>query len=279
MNNIKLITDSSCDLPEHIIKEYNISIIPLNILFRNESYLDGVDISKKEFYKKIKNYDKLPKTSSPSPLSFFKEYDCEEENVLVISLSSGLSSTYNNALIGKNMYLEEYKGKRIEVLDSKTGSMGLGLCVLKAAKLIKEGKNIDYIIRKIKEDIENSFTYVVLDTVENAVKAGRISSFKEKIVQILNLKIIVKVEDGLVKVFDRARGDKKSLNKLIDYIESAGVNTSERILAICHANALNKALKLQDLVNKKYEFKEIIISEIGASIGSYSSEGAILISF
>ncbi|WP_072723351.1 DegV family protein [Tepidibacter thalassicus] len=279
MNSIKLITDSSCDLPENIIKEYNISVIPLNILFEDKCYLDGVDIDKKEFYKKIKNADKLPKTSSPSPDRFLKEYNCEEENILVISLSSDLSSTYNNALIGKNMYLEEHKSKRIEVVDSRTASMGLGLLVLKVAKLIKEGKDIDYILKKIEENIKNSFTYVVLDTIENAVKSGRISSFKEKIVQILNLKVIIKVEDGLVKVFDKARGDKKSLNKLIGFIEDAGINTSEKILAICHANALDKALKLKELINKKHKFKNIIISEIGAAIGTYSSTGAVLISF
>ncbi|SHH02326.1 EDD domain protein, DegV family [Tepidibacter thalassicus DSM 15285] len=279
LNSIKLITDSSCDLPENIIKEYNISVIPLNILFEDKCYLDGVDIDKKEFYKKIKNADKLPKTSSPSPDRFLKEYNCEEENILVISLSSDLSSTYNNALIGKNMYLEEHKSKRIEVVDSRTASMGLGLLVLKVAKLIKEGKDIDYILKKIEENIKNSFTYVVLDTIENAVKSGRISSFKEKIVQILNLKVIIKVEDGLVKVFDKARGDKKSLNKLIGFIEDAGINTSEKILAICHANALDKALKLKELINKKHKFKNIIISEIGAAIGTYSSTGAVLISF
>ncbi|CAH2214487.1 DegV family protein [Tepidibacter aestuarii] len=279
MNNIKLITDSSCDLPEYIMKKYNISVIPLNILFDEDSYLDGVDITKKEFYEKMKNSTNLPKTSSPAPDRFVKEFHCEEDNIIVISLSSGLSSTYNNALIGKNMYLEEVGNKRIEIIDSKNGSMGVGLLVLAAIKMIEKGKSIDYIVDKINKDVKNISTYVVLNTIENAAKAGRISSFKEKIVQVLNLKITVKVEDGLVKIYSKARGDKKSLNKLIDFIENEGVNASEKILAICHSNALDKALKFKEMVNNKYNFKEIIISEIGATIGSYSSEGALLISF
>ncbi|WP_187296236.1 DegV family protein [Tepidibacter mesophilus] len=279
MNNIKLITDSSCDLPEYIIKKYNISVIPLNILFDEDSYLDGVDITKKEFYEKMRNEPNLPKTSSPSPNRFVKEFQCEQDNIIVISLSSGMSSTYNNALIGKNMYLEEDAEKRIEIIDSKNGSMGVGLLVLDAARMIENGKSIDYIVDKIKKDVKDISTYVVLETIENAAKAGRISSFKEKIVQVLNLKITVKVEDGLVNIFSKARGDKKSLNKLINFIEADGINISDKILAICHSNALDKALKFKEMVNNKYNFKEIIVSEIGATIGSYASEGALLISF
>ncbi|MEJ8554771.1 DegV family protein [Tepidibacter sp. Z1-5] len=279
MNNIKIITDSSCDLPEYIIDRYNICVIPLNVLFDEGSYLDGVNITKKEFYEKMKNSPNLPKTSSPSPDRFVKEFNCEQDNVIVISLSSGLSSTYNNALIGKNMYLEGGNEKRIEIIDSKNGSMGTGLLVLAASRMIEKGKSIDYIVDKISKDVKKISTYVVLETIENAAKAGRISSFKEKIVQVLNLKITVKVEDGLVKIFSKARGDKKSLNKLMDFIENEGINASEKILAICHSNALDKALKFKEMVNNKYKFKEIIISEIGATIGSYSSEGALLISF
>lgn len=279
MNNIKIITDSSCDLPEYIIKRYNIAVIPLNVLFDEDSYLDGVDITKQEFYEKMRNSTNLPKTSSPSPDRFVKEFNCEQDNIIVISLSSGMSSTYNNALIGKNMYLEEDDEKRIEIIDSKNGSMGVGLLVLDAARMIENGKSIDYIVDKIKKDVKDISTYVVLQTIENAAKAGRISSFKEKIVQVLNLKITVKVEDGLVNIFSKARGDKKSLNKLINFIEEDGINISDKILAICHSNALDKALKFKEMVNNKYNFKEIIVSEIGATIGSYASEGALLISF
>lgn len=279
MNNIKIITDSSCDLPEYIIKRYNIAVIPLNVLFDEDSYLDGVDITKQEFYEKMRNSTNLPKTSSPSPDRFVKEFNCEQDNIIVISLSSGMSSTYNNALIGKNMYLEEDAEKRIEIIDSKNGSMGVGLLVLDAARMIENGKSIDYIVDKIKKDVKDISTYVVLQTIENAAKAGRISSFKEKIVQVLNLKITVKVEDGLVNIFSKARGDKKSLNKLINFIEADGINISDKILAICHSNALDKALKFKEMVNNKYNFKEIIVSEIGATIGSYASEGALLISF
>ncbi len=279
MNKIKLITDSSCDLPKNIIQKYNISVIPLNVLFEENSYLDGVDITKKEFYEKMRNSSKLPKTSSPSPGRFVEEFYCDQDDVIVISLSSGLSSTYNNGLIGKNMYLEEGNEKRIEIIDSKNGSMGTGLLVLAAARMIEKGKSMDYIVDNINKNVKNISTYVVLDTIENAAKAGRISSFKEKIVQVLNLKITVKVEDGLVEIFSKARGDKKSLNKLMDFIENEEINASEKILAICHSNALDKALKFKEMVNTKYSFKEIIISEIGATIGSYSSEGALLISF
>lgn len=277
MSNIKLITDGSCDLPNEIIEKYNISVISLNIFFGEESYIDNVDNDK--FYEKMKNSKELPKTASPSPQRFMEEFICDENEILVISLSSGLSSTYNSALIGKHMYLEENKEKRIEIIDSKTGSMGEGLLVLKAARFIKEGKDIDYIVNEIKKEVENSFTYVALNTIENAVKAGRISSIKGKIAEVLNLKVIVKVDDGLVKIFDKARGERKCLNKLMNIIEYTGINTSEKILAIAHANALDKALNLKEMITEKFSFKEIVISQIGSTMGTYTSEGAVLISF
>ncbi len=277
LNRIKLITDSSCDLPKELIEKYNICVVPLNVLFGEECYTDGID--NYSFYEKMKASKELPKTASPSPDKFIKEFACEAENILIITISSGLSSTYNNALIGKNMYLEDHKEKRIEIIDSLSGSMGVGLLVLKAAKMIKEKKDLDHIVKVINEDAQKSFTYVALNTIENAVKAGRISSFKGKIAEVLNLKVIVQVEDGLVKVFDKARGERKTLSKLIQIIEDTGVNTSEKILAIAHANALDKALALKDMILKKHTFEEVIISQIGAVIGTYASDGAVLISF
>lgn len=277
MNNIKLVTDSSCDLPQELIEKYNISVVPLNVFFGDESYIDNEDNSR--FYEKMKVSKDLPKTASPSPQKFMNEFVCEEKEILVITLSSGLSSTYNSALMGKNMYLEDNKEKTIKIIDSKNGSMGEGLIVLKAAMLIKEGRNLDYILNEVNKDINSTFTYVALNTIENAVKAGRISSIKGRIAEVLNLKVIVHVEDGLVKVFDKARGERKCLSKLVEIIEDTGVNPSEKILAIAHGDALDRALNLREMIADRYDFKEIIISQIGATIGTYASNGAVLISF
>ena len=277
MKKIKLIADSACDLPLDIIEKYNISIVHLNVLFGEDSFVDGRDNDK--FYEKMKINRELPKTASPSPEKYIKEFECEEEEILVVTLSSGLSSTHSNAVLAKNMFFEDGNNKRIEIVDSLSGSLGEGLIVLKASKLIEEGYKLDDIIKTLKKEVEENRTYVALDTIENAVKAGRISFLKGKIAQVLNLKIIVIVEDGLVKVFDKARGDKKCFAAMMDIIEKANLDTSKKTLAIAHANALDKALAFKAIIEERFEFEEIIISQIGALIGTYSSDGAVLMAF
>ena len=277
MKKIKLVTDSACDLPMDIIKQYNIGLVNLNILFGEDSFIDGEDNEK--FYEKMKNNRELPKTASPSPDKYIKEFMDECDEILVITLSSGLSSTYSNAVIAKNMFLEEGNNKTIEIIDSLTGSLGEGLIVLKAARMIAEGKSIDEIVYKVNALVKSSSTYVALDTMENAVKAGRISFLKGKIAQSLNLKIIVKLEDGLVTVFDKARGEKRCNNSMLKTIEDANLDCENIVLGIAHANAIEKAYEFKKIIEERFHFKEIVISQIGACIGTYSSHGALLISF
>ena len=276
---IRLITDSSCDLPKHLLQENDIHVVPLNVLFEEESFISGVEIDNKTFYSKMKNSATLPKTSSPSPDRFLEKYNCEEEEILVICLSSKLSSTYNNALIAKNMYLEGNSYKKIEVIDTLSGSLGAGILVLKAVELINEGKSLDEIVNIIEKEKENISVYVALDTLENAVKGGRIHAFAGKIINALNLKVIVKVEEGLVKTYDKARGEVKSIKKLVEILEGNISDIPNKVIGIAHGNCEEKALKLKNIIEEKYNFKTILMGEIGPIIGTYAAEGALLISF
>lgn len=276
---IRLITDSSCDLPDNVLQENNIHVVPLNVLFGEESFVSGVEIDNNTFYSRMKNSSALPKTSSPSPDRFLDKFNCEEEEILVICISSGMSSTYNNALIAKNMYLEDNNSKKIEVIDTQSGSLGIGILVLKAAELIKQGKTLDEIVGIIEKEKENIRVYVALDTLENAVKGGRIHAFAGKIINVLNLKVIVKVEDGVVKTHDKARGEVKSIKRLVEIMEEHISDIPNKVVGIAHGNCEEKALKLKRIIEEKYNFKSILMSEIGPIIGTYAAEGALLISF
>lgn len=279
LKNIKLISDSSCDLPLDIIEKYEIDIVHLNVMFDDESYIDGLDISPDEFYEKMASSINLPKTSSPSPERFLKAFECDEEKILVICLSSGLSSTYHNALMAKQMYLEDHPQKEIEVIDSKTGSLGVGIGVIEAARMIGEGIELEDIVAKMEKHFEDAHTYMYLDTLENAVKAGRVSAVKGIIASALNFKFIVRLEDGKVKFFEKIRGEKKVLHRLLDIIGEERVDTKGGILGICHSNALEKAEKVKRMAVEKYGFSEVVISEMSATIGSYASSGGVLIRF
>ena len=276
MSRVKIITDSSCDLNKDIVQKYNIGIVGLNVSFGDETYIDG-EMDNDTFYKRMAESKELPKTSSPSPERFIKSYEGKEE-ILVLTISSKLSATYSTAVLARSIFLEENSNKRIAVIDTQTGSVGQGLIVLKAAQLAQEGKSLSEIveiIEKIKNDI---VLFGSLETLENAIKGGRINPLAGKLINALNFKVIIQVVDGLVKPVDKARGDKNSLKKVVESVCSRIPKEGKKVLAIGHSNCLEKALKVKDMMIVDHKFEDIIISEVGSVMGTYTSKGAILVS-
>lgn len=278
MKNIKLITDGSCDLSKEIIESSKVEIVDVKVSFGDKSYSTRTDITIPEFYEMMKGYKELPKTSCPSPNQFLDAFDCEEDNIIVLCLTSKLSGIYNSAVLAKNMYEEENGSKkRIEIIDSTTGSIGQALLVSKVANMIDEDKDMDEILNTIEKLKHEVVFYGALHTLENAIKGGRINALAGKIIGALNLKAIVHINDGLVKPIDKARGDKNSINKVIDYIKNNVHKTSGTKLAIGHANCLDKAMKIKEVLEDYHDFKEVHVMEVGPSMGVYTSEGAVLV--
>ena len=277
MKSIKLITDGSCDLSQEIIEKSKVDIVDVMVSFGDKSYSTRKDITISQFYDMMKDYSDLPKTSCPSPNQFLEAFDCEEENIIVLCLTSKLSGIYNSAVLAKNMYEEEFGNrKRIEIIDSTTGSIGQALLVSKIADMIEADKEMDEILGEIDRLKNELVFYGALHTLENAIKGGRINPIAGKIIGILNFKAIVHITDGVVKPVDKARGEKNSLNKVIENIKNNMEKTSGKILAIGHANCLEKALKVKESLQSIHQFDEVHIMEVGPSMGVYTSEGAIL---
>ena len=277
--SIKIITDSVCDLSKDIINKYHIDVISFNVSIGEEYYKD-TELNLKDFYSKMKASEELPKTSCPSPAVFMSLYNCEEDNVIVFTPTSKLTAMYSIAVLGKNLF-EEENNKRIEIIDTKNGSVGQGLLIIKTAQLIEEDKlTFDEILNEIeimKKEIE---VYGALDTLDNAIKGGRMSPLKGKMANALNLKGLVHVEDGLVIPFGAVRGENNSLKKVVENILNVAKakNRDDLIINIGHANSPDKAERVKSMLISKYNFKDIIISEIGPAIGTYTAEGAILVS-
>lgn len=276
--HIKIITDGSCDLPKEVIERVNPDIIGINVCFGEETYIGGVEIDDKTFYEKMKLSKELPKTSSPSPDKFIEAYKCEEDEILVFTLTSKLSGTYSNAVLAKTMYLEEYPQKRIEVIDTQSGSIGVALMMLKCNELIEQGKNMDEILSEIEKYKKDIIFFGALDTLENAIKGGRVNPLAGKVMNALNLKVIIRIDEGLVKPIDKARGSVNSIKKAIDYVRTHVDNEIEKTVIIAHANCPEKADKIKAIIEENSEFKEILIASIGPIMGTFTSEGAILVS-
>ncbi|WP_339060278.1 DegV family protein [Tepidibacillus marianensis] len=280
---IRIFTDSSCDLPPQWIKEKGIHIVPLKISFGNETFLDRVNLSVEQFYNKMRNYHELPKTAAPSPHDYqelFEKVMEPGDDAIVISLSSALSSTYHSAKLAVQMFQEEHSDHRMEVFDSKNGSIGLGLIVFQLAKMSEEGKSFQEIIEKAPVLIKNTFTIVLLETIENAVKGGRVDRVKGMIASMLNIKVLLHVsQEGTVEILDKARGSKNALKRFLDLVEEFGGNFEEKVLAVAHSNCEEKASQVKQMLEEKYKTAKVFMTEIGPTIGTYASEGGLLISF
>lgn len=275
----KVIADSCCDLNEELRESKNISLVPLTIHIGDKVYVDDANLDISELLRAMKESDTAPKTASPSPGDFIKEYE-EGKNIFVVTLSSMLSSTYDHAMMAKKMVLEELPNKFIHVFDSLSASVGETLVSLKILETLKDEQNPYKIVEKVNEYIKSMKTFFVLESLENLIKAGRISSLKGKLASLLSIKPIMRgTEDGEIALVENIRGSKKALMRLIEIIGEQGVKLEDKILGIAHCNCLDKALKFKEEIQQRYNFKDIIIVETSGISTVYANEGGIVIAF
>lgn len=277
--SIKVIADSGCDLNDKLRKEKEIDLVPLSIQVDDKHYKDDELLDTKDLLNQMKNSINIPKTASPSPMEFIKRFK-DAESIFIVTLSSSLSSTYNNALMAKEMYKEQFQDKFIHVFDSLSASVAETLVSLKILELAKENyKNLE-IVEKVNEYISEMKTFFVLESLENLIKSGRLSKLKGKIATALNIKpIMCGNKEGKIDLVEKVRGSKKAFKRLVEVIGEQGEKLEEKVLGIAHCNCLEKAEKFKEEVMKKYNFKDIIIVDTGGISTVYANEGGIVIAF
>lgn len=274
---IRIVTDSSCDLPENIIREYDITVVPMNVEIDGQHFKEDIDISPEEFWQKMNDSNKLPKTAQPAPGKFaevFKKIQSEGDEPLCITISSKLSGTYQSALIGGGL-----SGDKAKVFDSLAGSLSHGIQVLKAARLAKKGKNMKEIIEVLKEHRSGVEIIIPLDTLENIVKGGRMNKFQGSLAKILNIKVILKGVDGEVKLFKKVRGSKKFRQSILELLKTAGNSTRDLIFGITHVDNLKDANFFKEEIIKLYGSVEVIINSMGPTMATYAGKGGMIITF
>ena len=281
---IRIVVDSSSDIPQELSAQLGIVTVPMPVYIDGNSYQEGVDLFPKEFYAQFKNYKDLPKTSQPN-LNVLKEaYEkvlAEGDEVIGIHLSSGLSSTYQTALMARDMCSEPQK---IHVIDSLGASFGFGLQAILGYEILKEnGENKDFstesrdeVIKKIMA-VRDKMRYIfTIDTLEYLVKGGRVSKTAGFVAGLLDLKPILHINpQGKIDVFGKVRSKKAALRKLLDIMEQDIVDGEGQTIGISHANSPAEAASLAEDIKKRIKVKDIIISDIGCVIGSHVGPGTI----
>ncbi|MTI68940.1 MAG: DegV family protein [Firmicutes bacterium] len=275
---MKIVADSCCDLNDNLREEMNIEIVPLTIKVNGKHYVDDNSLSQADLIKDMKEDENIPKSASPSPQSFIEAYK-GKESVFVVTLSNALSSTYNNALLAKDMFLEDNE-KFVHVFDSFSASVAETLVSMKISELIKENLKENEIVETVNNYIKEMKTYFVLESLDNLIKAGRINKLKGKIASVLSIKPVMGAnEDGEIYLVKKVRGSKRALKKMVNIIGETGDKFEDKILGIAHCNCLERAEKVKEEVLKKYNFKDIVIVDTAGISTVYANDGGIVIAF
>jgi DegV family protein with EDD domain len=274
MNKIKIFTDSTSDLTPELIKENDISIIPLYVNFDEKSFKDGVDISTEELYKKVEEYGMLPKTSAAPPAEFyqaFKPYIDKDYDIIFIGLSSALSSHLQNAVLAANQFPEG----RIHIVDSLNLSSAIGLLVMKAVDFRAEGLNASEISEKVRALVPKIKTAFIIDTLDYLYMGGRCSSLENFFGGVLKIRPVVKVVDGKMILGQKLMGKReRALNTMLNNVIKEKDNISPERVMVTHSIS-NDADYLRNELNKHLDVNEVIETQAGCVISSHCGPNTI----
>src|SRR5688500_103274 len=272
MPSLRVVTDSSCDLPNAIAEQHGIDIVPLTIRFGEQEYVDRRDLSPTEFWAKVKASPVLPETAAPSPGAFEEAYrravadGCD--GVLAITLSGELSATHQAAELAAKAMDGVLP---VRVIDSRSLTLALGMMCLTAVRLGSEGQSLDEVAAVIEDLKARTRIFATLDTLENLKKGGRIGGAQAALGSMLSIKPVIQIVNGRVEQESKQRTRSKSLHYLADKVRDAG-----RIeqLAVLHGDAPDLE-EFLDLVAPFYPRDEIVIGDIGAVIGTHGGPRTI----
>ncbi len=274
---IKIITDSSADLPKEFIEKYDITIVPLTVTINEHDYLETVDITPQEFFRQMFSIEELPKTSQPSPSAFaevFTKFESDTD-LICLTISSGLSGTYQSANIGK-----ELSHSNVTVFDTLAGSLGHGMQIIRAAELAEQGDSIEEIVSDLTNYRDQMNILVLLNTLDNIVKGGRLSKFQGTLAKILNIKVILeRVQGGKVEILEKIRGKKRFQKRVLEIIKERGADFSNTTFGITHTGNEVDAEAIKQEIIQQFHPKDVIVNYMGATMGTYAGKDGMIISF
>jgi DegV family protein with EDD domain len=273
---VKVVTDSACDLPQDLVDELGIAIVPLTIRFGEEEFVDRQDLSSTEFWSRCDASPTLPETAAPSPGAFEAVYreaaEAGHDGVVAIVLSGGLSATLQAAQLAADSVADVIP---VRVVDSKQVSAALGLMAINAARLANAGKGIEDIAGAAGDQATRTKLYATFDTLDNLRKGGRIGRAQAFFGTVLSMKPVIELVDGVVEAESRQRTRSKSLRHLADKVREAGKIDA---LMLLHADAPDYEDELT-LLAELMPRDQIIVTKVGAVIGTHSGPRAMGVAF
>lgn len=274
---VQIVTDSTCDLTRERLAEIGVIAVPLTIHFGDQTYIDGENLTTKEFYHHLRNEKELPKTAQPTPAKFedvFQHTLAEGNDVLCILLSSHMSGTVQSANVAK----QAVGSDRIIIIDTLEASASLGLLVEIAAQKAAEGMTLEELYTQMCELAGRARIYSAIETLKFVRKGGRLSGPAAVVGTMLNLHPIIASRDGLAMNIGKVKGKKKMITVLKQYALEEGVDTDYPIL-FCHGDGEENFKKLVDCFAEDYDLSNARFGLVGPAIGTYSGPGIVAVGF
>jgi DegV family protein with EDD domain len=280
VSNVRIVTDSACDLPAEIADELGIEIVPLSIRFGDDEFIDRDELSVAEFWARCVNMSTLPETAAPAPGQFEAVYrrlaDDGATGIVVIDLSGQLSATIQSAeLAARSIADDDTTGLDVRVVDSRSVSMGIGMIAVACARAAADGASIDEVEALAKDLSDRTRVFAALDTIDNLKKGGRIGGAKAFLATALSIKPIIDVTGGVVAEAGKQRTRTKALAHLVERFKSYDGRVEN--LAVLHADCSDVDVFVE-MLQPHYD-GEILVGEIGPVIGTHGGRGTIGVAF
>lgn len=278
MSPVTILTDSSAYLPHELIAKYPIKVVPLTLNWEGETYRDGIDIQAGEFYQRLSKSKTLPTTSQVSTGEMLTNVNgllSAGQDVLILPISSGISSTYQSALGVMN----EFPSKRVALMDTRLVSMALGFQVLTAARAAASGSSLAECEQAARRAYGQIGVYFIVDTLKYLAAGGRINTAKRLLGTTLDIKPILAILDGKIELVSSVRTRKKAMDAMLDLVEKGIGGRSPVRISVFHAMAEELASELMDIVKQRFSPIELILAEVSPVIGAHVGPGTIAIAY
>jgi len=271
---IKIVTDSTCNLSPEQLQRYDIRVAPLTIQFGTETYEEDVDIDRDLFYKKIDEMGIIPTTSQPPPgrfADYYRQLTEQGHSILTITLTSKHSGAYQSAILAKDMVPEA----DVEVFDSTTASFGTGYMVLEAARAAEAGQSRENILKRLEEIKDNMCLFLTPATLEYVQVSGRVGRLAIALASLIDIKPIIKLEDGLLTACENVRTRAKAINRMLELTEEKMGTTDPINIGVVHARSPEEGKTLLEKAQARFNCQEAMIDDFVASLTVHGGPGTL----
>ncbi|KZZ85175.1 DegV family protein [Bacillus sp. SJS] len=269
-----ILTDSTAYIPKELLKELDIHLIPLSVIFGSETYQEELELTAEAFYTEVKSRNQLPTTSQPPVgkfLDLFEEFSKQYDAVICIHLSSGISGTYNGSITAGSMT----EKIRVFSFDSEISCMVQGFYVIEAAEMARDGKDPEEIMKRLEEMKKSVRAYFMVDDLSNLQRGGRLNGAQALIGSLLQVKPLLHFENKVIVPYEKIRTRKRAVNRIYELFEEDAKLGLPMRAAVIHANRPDEAQTMKAELEAKYPHVKFYLSYFGAVIGTHLGEGAL----